>query len=78
MLSVDRWSLYGGALVQLKWATNQPILWSLQTGDLYVQMVFTEGLLYTQGHYSWKLGIAGDKVMEFLVFVTFYLYVTTN
>ena len=26
----------------------------------------------------WKLGITGDKVMEFVVFVTFYLYVITN
>ena len=33
-----------------------------------------------QGHYSafWKLGITGDKVMEFVEFVTFYLYVITN
>ena len=34
----------------------------------------------TQGHYSalWKLGIIGDKVMEFMEFVTFYLYVITS
>ena len=34
----------------------------------------------SQGHYSafWKLGFGGDKVVEFVVFVTFYLYVTTN
>ena len=32
---------------------------------------------HTQGHYSafWKLGIGGDKVVEFVVF---YLYVTTE
>ena len=24
MVSVDRWSLYGGVLVQLKWTMNQP------------------------------------------------------
>ena len=34
----------------------------------------------SQGHYSafWKLGITGDKVVELVEFVTFYLYVIAN
>ena len=39
-----------------------------------------ENAVNSQRHYSafWKLGITGDKVMEFVEFVTFYLYVITN
>ena len=29
MVSVDRWSLYGGALVQLKWTMSEPTMVSL-------------------------------------------------
>ena len=35
VVSVDRWSLYRGALVQLKWTMNQPTMVSIDRWSLY-------------------------------------------
>ena len=42
VVSVDRWSLYGGALVQLKWTMNQPTVVSIDRWS-YLQVVFNTG-----------------------------------
>ena len=49
VVSVDRWSLYGGILVQLKWTMNQPAVvsidrWSLRQDLLYVYSVSIQTL----------------------------------
>ena len=36
VVSVDRWSLYGVALVQLKWTMSQPTVVSIDRWSFYV------------------------------------------
>ena len=35
VVSVDRWSLYGGASVKVKWTINQPAVVSIDRWSLY-------------------------------------------
>ena len=35
VVSIDRWSLYGGVLVQLKWTMSQPTVVSIDMWSLY-------------------------------------------
>ena len=35
MVSVDRWSLYGGALIQLKWTMSQSTEVPIDRGSFY-------------------------------------------
>ena len=64
VVSIDGWSLYGGALVQLKWTMNQPTVvsidgWSLYGGDL-VQLKWTMSPQWSQqtsGLYNYASGL---------------------
>ena len=38
MVSEDRWCLYGGALVQLKWTISQPAVVSIVRWTIHVQL----------------------------------------
>ena len=38
VVSVDRWSLYRGVLVSLRWPMNQPTVVTVDRGDLYTKV----------------------------------------
>ena len=49
VVSVDRWSMYGGALVQLKWAMHQPTMVSMDMWSSYAKWSSRQVSLQSQG-----------------------------
>ena len=43
VVSIDRWSLYGGALVLLRWTMSQPTVVSIDRWSLYASGLFMTG-----------------------------------
>ena len=81
VVSVDRWSLYRGAIALLMWFTGQPVVvlvnrWSLCRGAKALWMWFT-GQSVTVIANRWSFYTGGFKVLHMCIYVCIHMYVCT-